>query len=198
MCLILLWPDNTTSPSKPTSCSSLHLIDCRWFVRSRTILFAARRVLRGIHVYRKRPGILSVVLQARSLNPGPAPAGNGCTLPPASTRPVGSPKKHSRRCHRSVAISCWFLIIFVNASSCTFGSAQELGVEAMRPFTHYVVKAHGNSRDVIVHLIVLVRSQLASEKVSPKRRCDHRSCDVTGISLTFCSAKLSAGKQSVS
>jgi hypothetical protein len=44
------------------------------------------------------------------------------------------------------------------------------GVEVMEPFTHYVVKAHGNSRDVIVHLDVLVRSQLASEKGSPERR----------------------------
>jgi len=52
----------------------------------------------------------------------------------------------------------------VNVPSGTFGSAQELGVEAMGPFTHYVVKAHGNSRDVIVDLDVLVRSQLAGEK----------------------------------
>ena len=72
------------------------------------------------------------------------------------------------------------------------------GVEAMGPFTHYVVKARGNSRDVIVHLDVLVRSQLASEKGSPERRCGHRSCDVTNISLTLYSAKLSAAKQSVS
>jgi hypothetical protein len=43
----------------------------------------------------------------------------------------------------------------VSASSGTFGSAQELGVEAMGPFTHYVVKAHGNSRDVIAHLDAL-------------------------------------------
>jgi hypothetical protein len=63
----------------------------------------------------------------------------------------------------------------VNASSGTSGSAQELGVEAMGPFTHYVVKAHGNSRDVIVYLDVLFRSQLASEKGSPERRCGHRS-----------------------
>jgi hypothetical protein len=86
----------------------------------------------------------------------------------------------------------------VSASSGTFGSAQELGVEAMGPFTHYVVKAHGNSRDVIAHLDALVRSQLASEKVSPERRCGHRFCNVTDISLTLYSAKLSAGKQSVS
>jgi hypothetical protein len=68
----------------------------------------------------------------------------------------------------------------------------------MGPFTRYVVKARGNSRNVVVHLDVLVRSQLASEKVSPERRCDHRPCDVTDISLTLYSAKLSAGKQSVS
>jgi hypothetical protein len=103
-----------------------------------------------------------------------------------------------RRCHRSVAISCWFLIIFVNASAGTFGGAQELGVEAMGPFTPYFAKAHGNSRDVIAHLDVLVRPQLASEKGSPERQCCHLSCDVTNISLTLYSAKLSAAKQSVS